>query len=73
MRTTTPHAAPTRIDWPVTSDAEMVDALALFSPFKAWMPDAHIPRTSSPVRFDYLRVSVWCAPRHRFQAVTYSN
>ena len=40
-----------RIDWPVTSDAEMVDALALFSPFKAWMEFAHIPRTAAPVRF----------------------
>jgi hypothetical protein len=52
----------TRIDWPVTSDAEMVDALALFSPFKAWMSDAHTPRTATPVKFIWIEryVSYFC-------------
>jgi hypothetical protein len=50
------------------------DGVSDYAPaFPPYWSDAHIPRTSSPVRFDYLRVSVWCAPRHRFQAVTYSN
>lgn len=55
-----------------SAERASADQLALQVWADCWT-DAHILRTTDPVRFDFRRVSVWCSPTPVFESATWTE